>query len=149
VYVVLTARDIESCTAFEPHCSFPPHIGSTDWYCAYHDFTTTADANRSPLVYIYLPDSYNRPCHLSPDTYTSDPGIETLEDNYSHELAETLTDPYLNAWFQDGTHEEIGDLCAGIYGPLNPWGSDLQFGLFNYTLQTEWSNVFHACSLHG
>lgn len=150
VYVVLTARDVESCAPFEPHCSFPPHIGSTNWYCAYHDFTTTADAERFPLVYIYLPDSYNRPCNLSPDTYTSDPGIETLEDNYSHELAETLTDPYLNAWFQDGPHhQEIGDLCEGIYGPLNPYGSDLQFGLINYTLQTEWSNVFHACSLNG
>jgi hypothetical protein len=149
VFVVLTARGVESCTPFVPHCSFPPHLFSQDWYCAYHDFTTTNDADQFPLVYIYLPDSYNRPCNLSPQTYTSDPGIETLEDNYSHELAETLTDPYINAWFQDSTRQEIGDLCEGVYGPLNPYGSDLQISLLNYTLQTEWSNAYHACSLNG
>ncbi|KAI8865740.1 hypothetical protein GQ42DRAFT_159344 [Ramicandelaber brevisporus] len=42
-------------------------------------------------------------------------GIDSMMSTVAHELVETLTDPYLNAWF-DGQGNESADKCAFTYG---------------------------------
>ena len=56
----------------------------------------------------------------------------------THELYETMTDPRLNAWY-DNSGAEIGDKCA--------WKSatPLTAGL-TYYVQQEWSNLALACT---
>jgi hypothetical protein len=52
----------------------------------------------------------------------------------SHELCEAITDPALDAWYDDSTGEEIGDICNTVIQ---------QFG--GYNIQAEWSNSANAC----
>jgi hypothetical protein len=33
----------------------------------------------------------------------------------AHELAEMLTEPYLNAWYDDSSGKDIGAICEGNY----------------------------------
>ena len=37
--------------------------------------------------------------------------LDTLTEVSSHEFAEAVTDPALNAWWEDGAGDEIGDIC--------------------------------------
>src|SRR5438132_4542977 len=55
---------------------------------------------------------------------------------YSHEMAETMTDPDLDGWYDDalGYRGEIGDVCQGRLGFVG-----------TYTIQQEWSNAANGC----
>lgn len=53
---------------------------------------------------------------------------------YSHEMAETITDPDLNGWYDDATQEEIGDVCQGKLGSVG-----------TSSIQQEWSNAEGKC----
>lgn len=53
---------------------------------------------------------------------------------YSHEMAETITDPDLDAWYDDATGDEIGDVCQGRLGNVG-----------TRTIQQEWSEADQKC----
>lgn len=54
---------------------------------------------------------------------------------YSHEMAETITDPGLDAWYDAATRNEIADVCQQSVGSVGP-----------YTIQQEWSNAEGRCT---
>lgn len=57
--------------------------------------------------------------------------------SYSHEMAETMTDPDLDGWWDDsigGERGEVGDVCQGHLGNVG-----------TYTIQQEWSNAENGC----
>ena len=60
--------------------------------------------------------------------------LDTLTEVASHELAEAITDPDLNAWWDGGTGDEIGDICNRQTTRLG-----------GFMVQTEWSNGQNAC----
>jgi Repeat of unknown function (DUF346) len=60
--------------------------------------------------------------------------LDTLTEVSSHELAEAITDPDLNAWWDGGTGDEIGDICNRQTTRLG-----------GFLVQTEWSNGQNAC----
>jgi hypothetical protein len=60
--------------------------------------------------------------------------LDSLTKVSSHELCEAITDPALDAWFDDNSGDEIGDICNG--GVTNLGG---------YVIQTEWSNRQGGC----
>ena len=60
--------------------------------------------------------------------------LDTLTEVSSHELAEAITDPDLNAWWDSGAGDEIGDICNRQTTRLG-----------GFLVQTEWSNEQHAC----
>jgi hypothetical protein len=64
------------------------------------------------------------------------PFLDTLTEVCSHELAESITDPELNAWWDPttGPGDEIGDICNR---------QTTRLGAF--MVQTEWSNAQAAC----
>jgi hypothetical protein len=69
--------------------------------------------------------------------------LDTLTEVTSHELAEAITDPALNAWYDPNVDpftgqsgDEIGDIC-----------NRQQVRLGRYVVQTEWSNKQSACVL--
>lgn len=60
-------------------------------------------------------------------------GLGNTTSTASHELAETVTDPLLDAWFaSDGA--EIADICQGLQGQLS-----------GFTIQKNWSNIAFGC----
>jgi len=68
--------------------------------CGYHN--VTADG----IVYAVDPYDDCVGCQFSPGDLLASTTIPA-----SHELCEAITDPELDAWFDDQTGEEIGDLC--------------------------------------
>jgi hypothetical protein len=54
---------------------------------------------------------------------------------YSHEMAETITDPGLDAWYDSATRDEIADVCQQH---LTTAGK--------YVIQQEWSNAEGGCT---
>ena len=62
----------------------------------------------------------------------------------AHELAETVTDPDLNAWF-DSRGYENADKCAWTYGATQTTSNgakyNVTFGSLNWLLQQNWVNA--------
>ncbi len=65
----------------------------------------------------------------------------------SHEITEATTDPELNAWWDSANGEEIGDLCAWMFGTTS-WDGGLANQMWNgdfYDLQLEYDNHASGC----
>ena len=107
---------------------------SEQQFCAYHGYST------SSLAYAAMP----YPIALNGCGVPSYPNGNAQGDSLvsvtSHEQAEAITDPQLNAWY-DGAGYEIGDKCAWDfsqgYTSLNNGGT--------FEIQTEYSNASHSC----
>jgi hypothetical protein len=92
-------------------------------YCGYHDHI-------GGTYYAVIPYADCPGCAFSA------PFLDTLTEVASHELAEAITDPALNAWWDPNTGpgDEIGDICNRQTQRLG-----------GYLVQTEWSNTQGAC----
>ena len=107
----------------------PPNVVSTMQngsqscvqYCGYHG----AVGN---VYYAVIPYATCNGC-VFPGNF-----LDTLTEVSSHELAEAITDPALNAWWDPSTQNEIGDIC-----------NRQTVRLGGYLIQTEWSNSQSAC----
>ena len=65
-------------------------------------------------------------------------GADAMASIYSHELVETVTDPYLNAWFFNSDGEECMDRCAWTYSDYLPGyanNANLQVGARKFLVQ--------------
>jgi len=60
--------------------------------------------------------------------------LDSLTKVSSHELAEAVTDPALDAWFDPASGDEIGDICNSSTTHLG-----------GYLVQDQWSNAQSAC----
>jgi hypothetical protein len=107
----------------------------TQW-CAYHG-KVSSDPN---ITYTYLP--YMTDAGTSCGENSVNGGSAGILDGVSivegHELAETITDPLLNAWI-DSSGAEIGDKCAWI----NLQNTSMGGGTF--PTQPLWSNSAGGC----
>lgn len=85
-------------------------------------------------------------CDVNDPRGTYSQGTEALANVSSHELAEALTDPQLNAWY-DRAGAENGDKCAWKFNPANVDGAVMLTPTASYAwkIQGEWDNVTGAC----
>ena len=137
-----------SYAIFFPHgeqiCMSGSCSGVAGGFCAYH---STLVVNGVTTTYQVMPDNQ---AGSGLDTGC---GAGTLQQNetstLSHELVETITDPYVGlattfgpplGWY-DATNGEIGDICNARHGTFT--GSNA----VQYTSQLQWSNAAHACIL--
>ncbi len=108
----------------------PPDVVSVDGtskscqdYCGYHNHI-----NKS-LFYAVEPYITCAGCNFG--------GIlDSLTKVSSHELAEAVTDPALDAWWDPASGNEIGDICNATTARLG-----------TYLVQPQWSNAQGACVL--
>jgi hypothetical protein len=103
-------------------------------FCGYHgSFTMPPNFVHTPpttVNYAVIPDTSS--CLDSCWVGEND---RNREKTISHELAEALTDPRLNNWFDSANGQEIGDLCnSAFYTTTN-----------GFTAQCEWSNRHGGC----
>jgi len=144
LFLVYTALHEIICNSLLRICSAP--VGSS---CGYHfGFGTPAGV----VLYAALPYAGNALAHCyglsgSPNhNAAADAEINIT----SHEQIEAATDPAGSGWFgPGGFSDEIGDKCAGVYGPLNEDGADVSFNGHPYVVQGEWDNTAHSCVLSG
>jgi PKD repeat protein len=155
-YFVLTPENVGSCfDSGSTSCSYTS-------YCGYHSY---AGSGSSQIVYADMPWAYKVPgCDVGEAFGAGYPNanfIDPVVSVFSHELSETMTDPNLDAWIQEGGTDsgyEIGDKCAYIYGS-GGYGSlsGLSFngsGYWNlalegndYLMQLEFDNRLANCAL--
>jgi hypothetical protein len=108
---------------------------ASDTAFGYHDHFTTTAGNDMPFAVIPgLTDTcLQNSC--SSDGTCSLHLAQTREQRQtqvtSHEFDEMVSDPDLNAWFEDGTGNENGDICNGQSGTItigaNTWTVQLQY----------------------
>lgn len=140
VFLVFTGFGINSCLNFS-FCTF-----TNPGYCAYHSFFTI---NSQPVIYGNMPDFGGvggrcTPREPSPNNdFYADPEINLV----SHELFEGVSDPQLNAWYDDVSGNEIGDLCAWQFGSVGSDGTNVILNGHSYLVQQEWSNYSNGCAL--
>jgi hypothetical protein len=126
----------------------PPNVSSdstipTD-VCAYHTWAS-GNSGTGNLVYAVIPypttSCYGSMAAVQDQAFTTP--TQAAIDFVSHEHMEALTDPTGTAWYAGSNPNggEIGDLCAGTFGPgstttyqtIGPQGN-------KYLLQWEYSN---------
>jgi hypothetical protein len=142
VYFLLTPRGFGSCLGTAPTsgCALG---GSQNGYCGYHNSTPDG-----LLRYGVIPfNAVSGHCQSEdprPNHSTADPALSTV----SHELSETITDPYGDAWMTPSGYE-MADLCATDYGAAlggsKSRAYDEIIGTGHYWLQEEWSNAADSC----
>jgi hypothetical protein len=134
LFVVYTAESTLICKGSD-WCAF-------DQFCAYHsNFGTT------PYIVVpYLAD------HLDICGTTSspndDPAADAAINLSSHEQLEAVTDPLGTGWY-DSQGNEIGDVCAWIFGAMDATGADVTWNGHPYILQEEWDARANGCALAG
>jgi PKD repeat protein len=148
-YFIFTPYDVGSCfDGTSSSCAYTA-------YCGYHSFTGTA-GSATEILYANMPWAYNMDgCDTNLaffSGYANGDAIDPVVGVWSHEASETMTDPNLNAWYQDGGTDagyENGDKCAYVYGnggygsltglPFNGLGYyNFTFGSDQYLMQLEW-----------
>jgi hypothetical protein len=144
VFFVYTAANESICFALLGLCS--PPFGSM---CGYHfGFPTPGGV----VLYAGMPYAANSLAHCYGLTTSPNKDIAAdAEVNVtSHEQMEAATDPEASGWFgPGGLTDEIGDKCAGVFGPVNAQGADIYFKGHPYILQKEWDNAISGCALTG
>jgi hypothetical protein len=114
--------------------NYPARAG----YCAWHGAGSVSGSATFTVAYQpYLANNSGCPALTTTiGVYqNSADGISAVANVASHEIYETITDPFLNAWY-DSAGAEIGDKCAWTHGVA---------ALGGYYVQTEWSNITSTC----
>jgi hypothetical protein len=103
VYFVLTSADVNASSGF---CT---------QYCGWH---THATINGKDIKYSFVgnPDRCPSACAAQTTSPNGNAGADGMASIIAHELAEAVTDPDLNAWYDQRGYENA-DKCAWTFGP--------------------------------
>lgn len=132
-------------------------------YCGWHTYGTTSTL--ANVQYIAIQDftsTYYRAC--SAQTTVSPNGniaLDAMASVFAHEVDETLTDPFINAWY-DVSGSENADKCAWTFGTttsLSGYQYNVTLGSMKYLIQQNWlannlvtptgTSNSSACSITG
>jgi Phosphate-induced protein 1 conserved region len=142
-------------TALNEFICLPPRLGGVcsqpaGHTCAYHFGFPTPEG---VVLYGAMPYVGNdlTACYGLSVSPNHDIAADAEINATSHEQMELATDPEVTGWF-DATGPftgEIGDKCAGVFGPLDAAGADLSINGHPYIVQEEWDNAVSGCVLSG
>ena len=145
LYVVFLPPGVEICTS--------PTSCSLSSLCGYHSSYAQAGAT---VLYAVVPYPTAQVCTTG-QSPNGDPFADGAVDTLSHQLNEAITDPLANGW-TDVAGNEIGDLCANLYGaplgdtnaaaPLTTEYNQL-IGTGRYYTQEEFSNAAWTATGRG
>jgi len=133
VYFVLTSADVNESSGF---CT---------QYCGWH---THATIQGRDIKYSFVgnPDRCPSGCQAQPTSQSpnGNQGADGMASIIAHELEESVTDPDLNAWF-DNRGAENADKCAWTFGTTyttsNGSLANMVLGTRNYLIQRNWVNA--------
>lgn len=139
VYFVLTSQDVTETSGF---CT---------QYCAWH---THGTLNGTDIKYGFIGNPARCPSACAEQTTTPNGDLagDSMASLIAHELSESVTDPDLNAWF-DQRGQENADKCAWHFGTTSSAGNGSQynvvFGGTKFLIQQNWVNASGGyCALH-
>jgi hypothetical protein len=131
VYFVLTSQDVNETSGF---CT---------QYCGWH---THATINGHDIKYSFVGNAARCPSACAAQTTgpNGNAGADGMASIFAHELEETVTDPDLNAWF-DNSGAENADKCAWTFGTTYTTGNgakaNMKLGTRDYLIQRNWANA--------
>jgi hypothetical protein len=132
VYFVLTAADVDETSGFCSH------------YCGWHYF---GDFAKTTLKFSFVGNADRCPnvcTRLRFHSPNDNIGADGMASVLAHELAESVTDPLVNAWY-DKNGQENADKCAFNYGELystpNGSGANVRWGERDFLIQRNWLNA--------
>jgi hypothetical protein len=150
IFFVLTASDIQQQAPFGSFCND---------FCGWHNTQNLLDQDGGNLlstqVYAFVgdpdtqcPTGCEQSAHLGMSVSPNgNPGADGMASVIMHELAESLTDPQLNAWTD--FYGEIGDVCAWTFGTVyttsNGAQANIKIGSEDYLLQQLLDNATGNC----
>ena len=108
----------------------------TQW-CAYHSTASSGSGTVSWTYMPYMPDA-GQNCGANSVNGGSGGTLDGVTIVGGHEQAETMTDPQLNAWY-DNSGAETGDKCAWTNLQNTP------FSTGTFPTQPLWSNSSSSC----
>ena len=112
-------------------------------YCAFHTYGAPTWAGLANVPFIAIQDftaAYNKACAPQLVSPNGSPSLDGMASAMVHEVDETLTDPFLSAWY-DAAGAENADKCARTYGVLSTIGTaryNVQLGSLKYLIQQNW-----------
>ena len=119
-------------------------------FCAYHSaFDYGFPPRPKTFVYGFIPyvgdvNGCNVPFGITPN---NDAAADGSILNLSHEQMEMVTDPLINAWYDDKNGgAEVGDICIYSFGvPIDNVGGNIDIGPHPYFLQEDYSQARGSC----
>lgn len=145
IYLILTANDVT--------VSSGPNYGFCTAYCGFHSYYYWSNSGNM-YKYSWVGDASTQ-CPYSCGVQTTSPNGDFGADNMisviAHELAETVSDPLLNAWFDSGG-DENADKCAWNFGTTyttsNGAKANVNIASKDYLIQQNWLGVgYQNCAL--
>jgi Phosphate-induced protein 1 conserved region len=117
-------------------------------YCAYHSAIVPQNNDlNSVILYAVIPYPPKGGGCLAPGkSPNNDVDADSAANSFTHEVTEVITNPVADSWYT-AQGKEIGDLCAGFYGP-NTYANGLANHVWNgfpFELQTEFDNHSQQC----
>jgi len=131
-------------------------------YCGWHSYGSTSTLKN--VQYLAIQDftsTYYGACAMQTVSPNANVGLDAMASVLTHEIDETLTDPFLNAWY-DAAGAENADKCAWTFGTVTSASGylyNVQLGSLKYLIQQNWlaNNLItttglvtsSACSITG
>ena len=116
-------------------------------YCAYHTSGNVTIAGQTRVaLYAAMPynSAYPSGCTSGYPTDDADVGAATEVNTLAHEIEETTTDGYGNAWYDTRGYENA-DKCAWIWGSILTSGNGGKYNMIvgghKVLVQQNWKNV--------
>jgi phosphate-induced protein 1 len=131
VYFVLTSADVNETSGF---CT---------QYCGWH---THGTINGRDIKYAFIGNPARCPsaCTNGTKAPNGSVGADGAASIISHELEEAVTDPDLNAWY-DNRGQENADKCAWTFGSTyttsNGGVANMRLGSRDFLIQQNWVNA--------
>jgi hypothetical protein len=134
IYFVLTSADVRETSGF---CSS---------FCGWHTYMTVNNTN---IKYSFVGDPSTQcvnGCSTQSISPNNNVGADAMASVIAHELEETVTDPNLNAWYDDNSGgDENADKCAWSFGTtkIAPNGSkyNVVISKLQFMIQQNWVNA--------
>lgn len=131
IYHVFLPQGTDMCTG--PAQCYSPDDPYFFQFCAFHGYVNFGP--RYHVLFTLEPYQFVSSCVLPQQTRVIDGTASTL----SHEFTELITDPDLDAWYNDLTGNEVADLCFTFRNPEQIFDN-------MFVVQEEYSNTVHACT---
>lgn len=139
IYIVLTSEEVDATSGF---CSD---------YCGWHSFMTVGGTD---LKFGFVGNSARCPRSCSAVTAATSPnnnlGADGIVSILAHELVETVTDPFMDGYF-DGFGYENADKCAWTFGRIyqaTPGKyANMKAGSRHYLVQQNWVATTQRCAM--
>ena len=119
----------------------PPGTREPRGECGHHSYYSTdavGDGHKHKVIYALIPylTATDADASCAGGASANGQSLDEITVTFSHEIAEAVTDPYLDAWGK-GSSNEIADQCS--VGFVATWGGA------QFAVQQLWSNNAFAC----